>query len=157
MPVSVFLTLKPIPEKGSVATDHEPYKGTTQILPLSESLRSLPNGVCDIFENGAITRKVNKVVFNGTENKWLHFFEPTVKINQFYIPLNDFELYPNEISCYSDKFKPISIANRNGNYGTVYAFSTGVAFNIDPEIYENMDEWKEFLTGNPVTVFYPCI
>lgn len=56
-------------EEGTVATEYEPYQESIQELQLTESLRSLSNGVADeILEDGTEIRRTKKVVFNGSEN-----------------------------------------------------------------------------------------
>ncbi len=52
-------------EEGTVATDYEPYQESNFELLLDESLRSLPNGVCDeITEDGEEIRIVGKGILN---------------------------------------------------------------------------------------------
>lgn len=55
-------------EESTEATDYEEYFNNTYTLPLSEPLRSLPNGTKDTIEENGIHRRVNTVVFDGTEN-----------------------------------------------------------------------------------------
>lgn len=38
-------------------------------VTINQPLRSLPNGVCDTYENGKITRRVGVVVFDGSEDE----------------------------------------------------------------------------------------
>lgn len=51
-------------------TDYEPYKGNNYVIPLSQPLRSLPNGVCDTIEEDGIHRRVGSVVLDGSETGW---------------------------------------------------------------------------------------
>lgn len=55
-------------EEGTEATDYEPYFSKDYVIPLSEPLRSLPKGTKDILNNKGITRRVGKIVLNGSEN-----------------------------------------------------------------------------------------
>ena len=32
-------------------------------------LRSLPNGICDTYENGILTRRIGKVMFDGSDDE----------------------------------------------------------------------------------------
>ena len=50
-------------EEGTEATDYEEYFNNTYTLPLSEPLRSLPNGVKDTLEADGIHRRVGKDFF----------------------------------------------------------------------------------------------
>ena len=59
-------------EKGSVATEYEPYKENATVIELNEPLRSLPNGTKDIayLKNNKlyVDRKIGSVVLDGTQN-----------------------------------------------------------------------------------------
>ena len=59
-------------EKGSTATDYEPYHSSSSLFILDQPLRSLPNGVKDIayIKNNIlyVDRKVGSVVLNGSED-----------------------------------------------------------------------------------------
>ena len=53
----------------------EPYKETVVEYLLDEPLRSLPNGVKDIIdEEGVLTKRIGKVVLDGSESWSLHIF-----------------------------------------------------------------------------------
>lgn len=56
-------------EEGTEATDYEEYFNKTYTLPLSEPLRSLPNGVKDTLEADGIHRKVGKIVLDGSSDE----------------------------------------------------------------------------------------
>lgn len=55
-------------EEGSVASYFVPYKGQST-TPLNITLRSLPNGVRDTYENGIVTRRVGYIEFDGSEDE----------------------------------------------------------------------------------------
>ena len=56
--------------KGENVVTYEPYKSNISVIVLNEPLRSLPNGVKDTYENGIVTRRIGKIVLNGSENNW---------------------------------------------------------------------------------------
>lgn len=64
-------------EEGTEATDYEEYFNNTYTLPLSEPLRSLPNGVKDTLEADGIHRRVGRDFFKAIttieENSGLKF------------------------------------------------------------------------------------
>lgn len=72
---TVNWTFKVQLEKGSTATEYEPYQSNTSTIDLQgNELCSLPNGTKDelVVENGEalLTKRIGKVVLNGSEN-WI--------------------------------------------------------------------------------------
>lgn len=57
-------------EENSQATSYEPYQESTYSYIVSDPLRQLPNGVADTIDltSGVLTRRVGKVVLNGSES-----------------------------------------------------------------------------------------
>ena len=90
-------------EEGNVASYFIPNKGQST-TPLDITLRSLPNGVCDTYEDGVVTRRVGKIVFDGSDDEaWTN---PTVLGNIMRFQLSK----PNSTLtgyCLCDKFKNI--------------------------------------------------
>lgn len=132
-------------EKGDTITDFEKYKGNATTITLTEPLRSLPNGVCDTYENGVITRRVGRVVFNGTET-W---------INAGY--------GYSYASTFVENFKPSSYIHSNYfKYGqmkeTIWLGSQAIAINYGDTI-KDLETLKSFIvekynSGNPVYAEY---
>ena len=76
-PIGKKLTITNIQlEEGTTTTAYEPFKNNLLEIPITEPLRSLPNGVKDeITEDGKLIRRIGKVVLNGSENwrLWSNF------------------------------------------------------------------------------------
>lgn len=53
--------------------EYQPYFNKTYTLPLSEPLRSLPNGVKDTLEADGIHRRVGSIILDGVTNKFTQF------------------------------------------------------------------------------------
>lgn len=139
-------------EEGSVATDWEEYKSSNSLITLDEPLRSLPNGVKDIYENGVITRKIGRIVLDGSET-WT---QPSTSRENVY----HFRTYANEPA------KAVGISNLTSNYFPVKGSSVdensifGNSSNTQLQIYidknkaSTVDEFKTWLSENNVEVLY---
>lgn len=57
---------------GSTIQEYEPFKRSERLIPLTEPLRALPNGVKDTIENGSITRRVGKYIVNSINSLLTH-------------------------------------------------------------------------------------
>ena len=64
----VTITDMSIMLSNEINIDYEPYFSKDYVIPLSAPLRSLPKGTKDILNNKGITRRVGKIVLNGSEN-----------------------------------------------------------------------------------------
>lgn len=71
-------------------------------------------------------------------------------INQKYFVLNGMKHISGEILISCAKYLPILIANRGNNYGSIYTYSSGLAFNTD----ESMDDFIAECKRNPFDVYY---
>ena len=142
------LKVYPQLERGSSITAFEKYKGNVTTIPLSEPLRSLPNGVCDTYKNGVVTRRVGKIIFTGEEN-W---------VNAGY--------NYNYASTFIENFKPSSYIYSNYfRYGqmkeTIWIDSQAVAINYGDTITD-LETLKSFLkekynSGTPVYAEYELL
>ena len=138
-------------EEGAVTTPYEPYKVDKIDILTTAPLRGLPNGARDsIGSDGVLTRKVGKVVLNGSEN-WVldNTFTNIIEfanahsasthqsklvcdkiINCKYVPGDDFEYISK-----GDNFINIKILKSKLTTQDVAGF-------------------KAWLQTNPVTVYY---
>lgn len=142
------LKVYPQLERGDTITTFEKYKGNSVNITLTEPLRSLPNGVRDTYKNGVITRRIGRVVFNGTET-WLN-----AGYNY------------NYASTFIENFKPSSYIYSNYfQYGqmkeTIWMGSQAVAINYGDTI-KDLETLKSFLvekynSGNPVYAEYELL
>ena len=137
-------------EGGENATPYNDYKGQST-TPLKITLRALPNGVKDTYENGVITRRIGVANFDGSgDEAWQFFTSPVV--NQFYTTIENMKYDANSIPILCNKFKSILIKNRPNNYNTIYSGET--TFGINIEAPTDVSGWKTWLQSNPITVWY---
>lgn len=140
--------------------EFEKYVEQISFLNLDEPLRSLPNGVSDTIENRQVTRRIGKIVYDGSddENYGINSYGSSLNATIFQISLSSM------INV---------LANSGGNvlccdklpWKTWY----GSNFNLQPSIYacngliliEPYDKTittaghlKTWLQSNPITVYY---
>ena len=141
------------------------YPFNADSTPLSLTLRALPNGVKDTYENGVITRRVGKVVFDGSSDE--NFINITQNNDGSYRAQIQISSYsaPQTISnlgVLSNKLKPYEIINTNLNdmkYGEIacgeYSSWNGsrivIAF---PSSCSTIELCKQWLQSNPIKVWY---
>ncbi len=140
-------------EENDYATPYEPYQESTYSIHSPIPLRSLPNGVCDIydFESGAVIQKVGKVVLDGSED-WKFWIENTTTV-AFFITIKNKNSHHN-ILC--DKFglgksytNDIEGITTSGNITTF-----GVNINKSKLPSVDVQGLKNWLYVNPTTVYY---
>lgn len=129
------------------------FVGDTVTLSEPLVLRALPNGVCDTYEDGVITRRVGVVEFDGSadENwKWQSF---NVDLRNMYIniPLalkqNHLVLCDRLVSEYTNPSQQVNgscYSTTNGNFS---CFFTEGQFN-------SLDDFKTWLSTHPLKVWY---
>lgn len=126
------------------------YSYNASNTPLSLELRALPNGVRDTYENGIVTRRVGKVVFDGSSDEnWQYF---NLNCNQFYISIEGIKHDNVNPSTLCEYFKPDIIGNRESKKEIIYTTSNGIGINTDITTY--VSGWKTWLQSNPITVWY---
>lgn len=135
--------------EGETAQEYVPFKGQNT-TPLNIELRALPNGVCDAYENGVITRRVGEIEFDGSgDENWMYF---NTNCNQFYIAVDGIvynDITPNTLCAY---FKPAIIGDRTSAKEIIYTTSNGIGINTDFET--SVAEWKTYLQSHPIKVWY---
>lgn len=140
-------------EEGKDKTDYEVYKGKGSSITLNEPLRSLPNGTCDTYENGIITRNIGSVVFDGSET-WAKS-EGADGYYRFllsnYIPkyvgsvaMND--RLTQRLNQGHGEYEYIWL---NPSYNDVY-----VQLSVTRLETGELSEFKEWLSNNPITLIY---
>lgn len=128
-------------------------------------LRSLPNGVCDTFnlQTGEYIQRINEVVFDGSEDEnwnavtispWTengyYAFEYLVQTSG--LPTYDAN---NGIYAICDKFNSITYnVAKTDAIGILLYDSQGKKVAIKQKEYTTLDEWKQYLQQNPITVQY---
>lgn len=143
-------------EEGTEATDYEPYFSKDYVLPLSEPLRSLPNGVKDTLEADGIHRKVGRVVLDGSNDEvW-----GKIGDNRYVIAFPLKRSLTSNVPCFlmSNYFKSTQNAGDvvPEGYMTEGYYSTGnqnVFFNYNGS-NNNLAEWRTWLSNHPTEVIY---
>ena len=161
-PKEVSLTTTVQLERGSVATEYEPYKGKTLSLPLGDiELRSTPDGTRDTFErvDGVWNKveNVGSVIIDGSELWWGYSSNNKVFWN---------DLGNIGIKGYSKGYVS-KICNR-----FKYHAQSGNNSSLEDGLYENsspttasqvvfhysaittVEDWKTWLSNNPTQIDY---
>ena len=138
------------------------YPFNADSTPLDITLRALPGGVCDTYENGVITRRVGYIEFDGSED------EDFIFRNQAESPL--VQIYVNgakgntnnqSLAGYlCNKLKELTPDNLCSSI-EVNRFSIGVndgskcffSFRVDG-VTESIESFKTWLQSNPIKVWY---
>ena len=122
-------------------------------------LRALPNGVCDTWEDGVITRRVGVVEFDGSSDEvWAYWEANNSETCRFYVTVSNPLIYISENYSICDKLPYIS-----GNVDEEHFrwLATGV-INNQIVIYIKKSRLTEitvsalrtWLASNPITVWY---
>ena len=147
---------------------YEPYQESTYSCILNEPLRSLPNGVRDTIdlEKGVLTRRVGKIVLNGSENwsatgygghatrntfEYLLITNETTKFNTAVYGYCD--KFPYEVTTALPKSDGIRVMINNRGDKTNNYFLICPSTSLIP--YRDVTAWKDYLKDNNVTVYYP--
>ena len=152
-------------EKGSVATDYEPYQEPrTSLIVLDEPLRSLPNGVKDIayIKNNKlyVDRYVGSLILDGSEN-WTKFSTGSNNKSVFngtgIGASNAGTAYADEDTAISNYFKQSYVDNSYGDVGRFMLWSAGngamrVVFNDDDTT--TLEDFKTWLSTHNTQVDY---
>lgn len=134
---------------GSTEQPYTPFVGQST-TPLDITLRALPDGVCDTYENGIITRRVGEVTFDGSgDENWQYY---NVNCNQFYISIEGTKYDNVNPSTLCEYFKPDIIGNRTSKKEIIYTISSGIGINTD--IATDVSGWKTWLQSNPIKIYY---
>lgn len=151
-------------EEGTVATDYEPYKEQIIEYLLDEPHMGLPNGAEDIIDldNGKLVKRIGKVVFNGSEEKWTatgyggHATQNTFEVN---LIVNGYENSSRAIRGLSNKFAFYLTTGLPNDWGFRICRSNGrdyFLFSPPTSVipYRDTASWKTWLSQNPVTIYY---
>ena len=155
------LTFYPQIEEGQTATSYEPYSGTDYPLPTMEPLMSLPNGVCDEYDavTGVETRRIEKLVVNGTENWKLLPEQCNDTSSFFYLNLS---MGGSIVNCTHLIFRPVVSGSVTYTYDGIYGNAAGgslyIRLNHSHNIttVDGLKEWlaAQYAAGTPLTVYY---
>lgn len=149
-------------EESSEPTSYEPYQESTYSIHSPIPLRSLPNGVCDVydFESGAVIQKVGKIVLDGSEN-WEKTNRDDQTINNTTVfhtsdyddiiigETENLELicdnYPSLYRTWSGEYEGVAIE------GDSYILR--IRINLDRLSTQDVDGFKQWLQANPMTIY----
>lgn len=122
---------------------------TTLNLPIP--LRSLPNGVCDTIEGNKLVQRVGKVTFDGTKEINLYNASTYARFS-INMPINA-KAYSKRTAVYAKGYYFDAIMNEDR-----VIFSSAVEganrlyiYNYD---YKTVNDFKAYLTENPLEVYY---
>ena len=137
----------------------ETKKQDTVTLDEPLVLRALPNGVCDTYENGVITRRVGVVEFDGSvDESWA---KNDGADYTYHITLSDIAL--EEVSDGNDILSDRFIAKRSNTILSSGEFRRGggntvgnniLVFRYDGLATDDLTAWRTWIKSNPVTVWY---
>jgi hypothetical protein len=138
-------------EEGVDTIGYEPYQESTYSIHSPIPLRSLPNGVCDVydFESGAVIQKVGKIVLDGSRD-WARNLETDIVI-EFNSNFNLAKGSPSS-NLYCDNFIPsskFSLRKIAVNEDNIY-----IALNKSELPSVDVQGLKNWLHANPTTVYY---
>lgn len=141
-------------------TEFVPFQDIeTTTVELNEPLRSLPNGVRDTIENGVVTRRVGKIVLDGSRGWELNGRNGTDNMYTITL-LNCIAVSSNaddKIRILCDKFEAIDAnsAIKKQTRNTVSIISNKRLYLIvDNTIYPDVATLKTWLQSNPITIYY---
>lgn len=155
-------------EEATSLTPYEPYQESNYSYILNEPLRSLPNRVCDTIdlETGVLTRRVGKVVLDGSEN-WVYAED----YKYFRCPTFDYKGKTPLERTGENKHNFIQLCNLfkiNTSWSGEQSFRDNI--DIDGEFHTisnagyklcfrklectNVNSFKTWLQANPTTVIY---
>ena len=123
--------------------------------PLKIELRSLPDGTCDTYDNGVITRRVGVVKVDGNTQ----FASLNTEQNIAYLVISEYSISENKFfSGLCDKAKVVQTWNLKPNEITIIENpdlgGMRVLFSV-PEEVNTLELLKAYFTENPMTVYYP--
>lgn len=143
---------------GKVIQEYEPHKSNSTKIPLLSPLRSLPDGTCDELiidresNKAKIIQRVGDIFVNGSE-KWnnMEITTPT-----------DYVLFTdNRIKCRKDRHFnnvsnsfPVQSSYDRSKENCYVAHKNQLIFTPFTGRFRNLQEFKQWLSQNPTTVYY---
>lgn len=145
---------------GTSKEPYTPYTGAdTVTLDEPLILRALPNGVCDTYENGVITRRVGVVEFDGSvDEAWSYWEVNNSETCRFFIIISKPLIYISENYSICDKL-PYILGDVDEEH---FRWSATGVINNQIVIYIKKSRLTEitvsalrtWLASNPITVWY---
>jgi hypothetical protein len=143
-------------EENDHATSYEPYQESTYSIHSPIPLRSLPNGVCDVydFESGAVIQKVGKIVLDGGEDEHWYFYTYHTLTNTSRYRCNLPSKMSKKINSigYCDRL-PV-FKNELWNTDLELIENDQVCISIRSNIINDNKSFNIWLQANPMTIYY---
>ena len=138
-------------EEGTTATPFEPYK--SNILSASEDV--VLRGIGDVQDTlncltGEVTERIGEIVLNGSE-KW-GASSVVSKRYSLEAPINSI-VNVTKILCICDKFPSITTNQSDNEQLLGITITNGNRIMVNTN-YDTIDEFKQYLQQNPITVQY---
>lgn len=127
------------------------YPYNTDSTPLSLTLRALPNGVCDTYENGVITRRVGFIEFDGSDDEKITIVTNIGNTNRFRFELSN-NLSVSTTNGICDKL-PFE-GNYTNDKEHFYTQIDNVFIFLNKERANSIEELMSYLQSNPIKVWY---
>ena len=136
-----------------------PYNANS--TPLSLTLRALPNGIEDTYENGVITRRVEEITFDGSSDESFTVSNDVSSgFHRFGIAVNNYLSSLSSINVICDRFK----VERYGDNGWLsYNYNVLIIPDVDKYFRfvvsdditgGTLEGFKSWLQSNPIKVWY---
>lgn len=143
---------------GSTEQPYSPFVGQST-TPLNITLRALPNGVCDTYEDGIVTRRIGKVVFDGSDDGYRvnNYTSPSSSSNNFGYYIIAISGIVNAASSANIKSFLVNklqkvIKPTVAEEMSCYQINTNIV--VFTNQYITKEEFNSFLQSNPITVWY---
>lgn len=130
--------------------EYSTAKEVATLIVLDDPLRSLPNGVCDTCENGVITRRVGKVVYDGSDNEAWTQAQTSDDLFRYNIGINVSTSLNNKFLISHLKY----LSNWDGVMTEPGYCVLGDNFLRIIVASKSVEELKTWLQSNPITVLY---
>lgn len=126
------------------------FVGDTVTLSEPLILRALPNGVCDTWEDGVITRRVGVVEFDGSSDEnWK--YNNNLSYPYFVIGLSNGLSSGKPETILSNKLRCVNNISQAENWTGYEVANQILIFNNE---LNSVEQFKTWLSTNPVTVWY---
>lgn len=129
------------------------FVGDTVTLDEPLTLRALPSGVCDTWENGTLMQNIGEIIFEGSADENWRWQSYNADLRNMYIniPLAQKKLHlvlcDRLVSEYINPSQQVNGSCYLASNGNFSCFFTEGQFN-------SLDDFKTWLQSNPITVWY---
>lgn len=140
-------------EESSTKTSHELYQGNKVQFLLDEPLMSLPNGICDEIIGNKLIRRVGKVVLDGNQLMFKSLSLGSDGSHRYGHRLVDgVVVVTDNLIC--NNFIPSKKSYHMAIQQASIDDNTMCGLYLATSDYDNLDDFKNWLSENPTTVYY---